>query len=131
MLFFLGWILLCMACGWVASNYERDFWSYFFLAFFLSPLVGFIVVLSKGKTGKKCSQCAELVKQDAKVCRYCGYSFAGTAIEKHSQIKVDTETNIAERVSFEEFVTLQDKFKKGEITEAEMDRKKKIYYGSN
>lgn len=29
-----------------------------------------------GADGKKCPRCAEMVKQDAKVCRYCQHAFA-------------------------------------------------------
>lgn len=32
-----------------------------------------------GEGMKKCPECAELVKRDARVCRFCGHSFSSTA----------------------------------------------------
>jgi hypothetical protein len=35
------------------------------------------------ETGKKCPDCAEMVKVDARVCRFCGYRFDQAPVAKH------------------------------------------------
>lgn len=44
-----NWLLFSIVCGFVARSVGRSFWSYFFLSLFLSPVIGFIVLLIKGK----------------------------------------------------------------------------------
>lgn len=44
-----NWLIFSIVCGFVAKSIGRSFWKYFFLSLFLSPIIGFVVLLIKGK----------------------------------------------------------------------------------
>jgi RNA polymerase subunit RPABC4/transcription elongation factor Spt4 len=76
----IGWLVLCGAAASIASDKGRSGMGIFFLSFFLSPLVGFIVALvmepdqrkiAKAKGMKKCPECRQFVQADARTCPFC------------------------------------------------------------
>lgn len=90
MVFFalLVWIVLSLLVAIVATKKGRSFIAFLLLALITSPLISAIILLVLGddnatvtqrdvKKGisKKCPQCAETVKVEAKICRYCNYEF--------------------------------------------------------
>jgi hypothetical protein len=96
-LIFIGWFVLCGAVGKYAENKGRNGIGIFFLSFFLSPLVGFVVALAmspneknvaaaQGK--KRCPECAEFVQPDAKICRFCQHKF--TEAEQLAATRIST-----------------------------------------
>jgi hypothetical protein len=105
---FLLWIALCVVIAVVASGRGRSGLGFFFLSFFLSPLVGFIVLMvSKpnqqvleqralaGGELRKCPACAELVKTEALICRYCGRELprVQTVLDRATTIQPDDAAN--------------------------------------
>jgi hypothetical protein len=89
-LILLLWIPLCACVASFARSKGLSAGAMFFVSFLFSPLLGFIVVACSERRADvvnqrnglvKCPACAEYIKPDANVCRYCR-----TAVERAAPV---------------------------------------------
>lgn len=69
------WLILMIVTGVLASRRGRSVIGWLLLALIFTPIVLLILLVLPDRSVKVCPQCAEEVKRDAQVCRFCGYEF--------------------------------------------------------
>ena len=82
---FIVAIIACYLVGKFADKTGHSFGKFFWISFFLTPIIGFLWVYVTGENiryvesrkissqeFKRCSYCDELIRHHAKVCKHCG-----------------------------------------------------------
>ena len=94
----LGWIAFSALAGIIALNKGRSFFGFFLLSVILSPLFGIVAALVVGSDtaelerqqivggeSKRCPLCAEVIRQQAIKCRFCGSDLPHNQPTDHSR----------------------------------------------
>jgi len=66
------WISGIIVAGILASQKNRSVARWVWGSILLSPLLIIILLFLSSLGGRKCKFCAEMIKEDATVCRFCG-----------------------------------------------------------
>jgi len=119
--FIILWLLFGIVCAAIASAKGRSGCGWFILGALLGPfalVVAFLPKIESPGLTKKCPHCAEIIKYEAEVCRYCGrellktvsktddYNFKGMSKEEAINM---WKANSSDKRSWGEIVTLWEK----------------------
>ena len=75
----IGWMVLSLVAGIIASSKNRSGFGYCFLSLILSPVVGLLLAIGLPKIVEldpvaysRCPDCKERVIKGARKCKHCG-----------------------------------------------------------
>ena len=84
----IGWLTFAVAPAVLAARRGRTGVGWYFVSLLISPLLAFVLLLvlpnleedERRAMMRKCPACAELVRPEAKICRFCRHEFSAEEV---------------------------------------------------
>jgi hypothetical protein len=114
----VAWVIVAFIAAKIAGDKGRSYGKTLALGLIFSPLISLLVAFAlspnskkqetnalREGTSRKCPSCAELVKVEANVCRFCGVHLPRELLDKGSPESTEQQYNyLPETMSLDEFV---------------------------